>query len=133
MQVYIPPLRTHSQPPARVTVQQVGRYQLVPENQGTIFLLDSITGRVWRYTRVTPSEADVQGYVDGYVKALERASGRQYSETERKELSEIVRRDEKANIEAMVNPCKGLLTCLVELDRVRLSPSGFNSELLPGK
>lgn len=33
--------------------QQVGRYQVVAENQGTVFLVDTATGRVWRYSILT--------------------------------------------------------------------------------
>jgi hypothetical protein len=35
------------------TPTMIGRYQLVPEPQGTIFLLDTVTGRVWRHTLLT--------------------------------------------------------------------------------
>lgn len=62
--------------------QQVGRWQLVSQNQGTMFLVDTATGRVWRYTKLT----------DGAGKEVED------------------------------NPCKGLATCFVEIDRLRLLP-----------
>ena|SRR6266511_2744775 len=32
---------------------QIGRFQLVAEPQGTIFLVDTATGRVWRHTLMT--------------------------------------------------------------------------------
>ena len=36
-----------------------GRFQLVTQDEGTMFLVDSTTGRVWRYTQVV-SEKEVQ-------------------------------------------------------------------------
>lgn len=63
--------------------QEIGRYQLVSEHQGTIFLVDTATGRVWRYT------------------ALTAAAG-----------------------EKVPSPCKGLVTCFLEIDRLKLNESG---------
>jgi hypothetical protein len=33
--------------------QSVGRYQLVSRHEGTVFLVDTVTGRVWRYSTLT--------------------------------------------------------------------------------
>ena len=71
--------------------QQVGRYQLVSDSS-TMFMVDTVTGRAWRYTILT-----------------------------------------KAGGEKAESPCQGLAACLIEVDRVRLTDSGWVSEIFPAK
>lgn len=101
-----------------------GRFQLVPLPQGTMFLVDSATGRAWRYTQVTPSDSTVQTYVTTQIALREAASGRAFSEAEKKALADEIKKTAKEEIDAMSNPCKGLVACFVETDRVRLTPTG---------
>lgn len=72
------------------TVQQPGRFQLVAEPNTTVFLLDTATGRVWRYSRLT-----------------------QGPESE------------------LVPVCKGVENCFLEIERKRLTKTGYVSEAVP--
>lgn len=74
------------------TIGSATRFQLVAQHEGTMWLVDSMTGRVWRYSRLTDSagqgakdspcsglltcffEVDrVRLTVDGYTSELVRA------------------------------------------------------------
>lgn len=101
--------------PIRPSNQNPGRFQLVPENQGTMFLVDTATGRVWRYTLVTPPESDVKAYVDAAIAIQEASNGRTFPETERKALFEKLAKERRDELQALNNPCKGLVTCFVEV------------------
>ena len=75
----------------QVQGQQPGRYQLVLEPDGPTWLVDTVTGRMWRQTRLTgPGGTPQPG-----------------------------------------SPCKGVGTCFFEVDRMRLTDSGWESEIVP--
>ena len=117
--------------PARPSNQPPGRFQLVPEPGGTVFLLDTATGRVWRYSYLTPADSDVKAAVDKAITAQEISNGRVFSEAERKELSDKLSKEQRDKMQESNNPCTGLSNCFIEVDRVRLAPSGkFASELV---
>lgn len=72
-----------------------GRFQLVPLPEGSMFLVDSVTGRVWRYTQVTPSESTIQSYVSREIAVREALSGRTFTAAERAELAERIRKEDR--------------------------------------
>lgn len=74
------------------TPAQIGRYQLLLHSPGTVYLVDTATGRIWRYTKLTRAEQAPEN-----------------------------------------NPCFGLDTCFMEVDRLRLTDSGSVSEIVKGK
>lgn len=121
-----------AQAPAPATPQAVGsttgRFQLFAQPQGQVFMIDSATGRVWRYTHVTPSAGEVQKYLDSLIAAEVRLP---LTEQERTAREASLRRKHASEIDSLATPCHGLVTCLVELDRVNLSNAGtFVSEIV---
>jgi hypothetical protein len=55
---------SHAHPVAAQPQQaSLGRYQLVPLPQGTMFLVDTATGRIWRFSELTGK--DVSSYCRG--------------------------------------------------------------------
>ena len=84
--------RPADQPAPASTPAQIGRYQLLLHSPGTVYLVDTATGRIWRYTKLTRAEQAPES-----------------------------------------NPCFGLDTCFLEVDRLRLTDSGWVSEILKGK
>jgi hypothetical protein len=55
------PVALLAQAPARPTppqqaAPQIGRFSLLSQPEGTVFLIDSATGRVWRYTQLVIDE-----------------------------------------------------------------------------
>lgn len=120
--------------PVRPSSQSPGRFQLVPEPGGTIFLLDTATGRVWRNSYVTPSDSDVKASVDKTIALQEASNGRSFPEAERKALFDKLSIERKDELQKLKNPCNGLTICFVEVDRVRLTPNGeFSSEIVRAK
>jgi hypothetical protein len=87
-----PRSRPPDQPPP-IAPGQVGRYQLLLNSPGTVYLVDTATGRIWRYTKLTRAEGSSD----------------------------------------QSNPCTGLDTCFLEVDRLRLTDSGWVSEIVKGK
>jgi len=66
--------------------ETAGRFQLVTQNEGTMFLVDSATGRVWRYTHVV-FEQEVQAR-----EATERRAAREAERRAAQEAAEAERR-----------------------------------------
>src|SRR5688572_29397306 len=68
-----------------------GRFQLLAQPEGTVFLVDTAQGRVWRYTvlkipntdPIPASEVEVLKYLDGLIATDEAAIGRRYTDAER--------------------------------------------------
>jgi hypothetical protein len=89
-----------------------------------MFLVDTTTGRVWRYTRVTPSDSRVEEYIAAEIEIREIRIGRQFTDAEKRELRGEIAKTEKARLETLSNPCTGLVACFVEVDRIRLTPTG---------
>jgi hypothetical protein len=89
------------------------------------------TGRVWRYTLLAPADSDVKAAVDKAITAQEISNRRVFSEAERKELSDKLSKEQRDKMQESNNLCTGLSICFVEVDRVRLAPSGkFASEIV---
>ena len=104
------------------------------EREGTMFLLDTATGRIWRYSFVEPTESNVKESVDKAITLQEASNGRTFSEAERKVLFNSLAKEHKDELQKLANPCRGLLTCFVEVDRVRLGPNGsYASEIVAAK
>lgn len=107
--------------PARAATATAGpgRYSLISSESG-LFMLDATTGRIWRYIRVTVSDADVRPEQE--FRALQRRTelGRELTTAERQDLDRIVREEKEAD----ANPCSGLVSCFVEVDRVDLVADG---------
>ena len=137
--------------------ESAGRFRLVPEPDGTMFLMDSATGRVWRYSRIVDEEEDP---VEAPPTARQALLERRIEELVRQREEEAVqrtgvgvadfkldewRREIRAEFEVLdptlrpvepeprpdPNPCTGTAACFVEVDRVRLTPAGWVSEILP--
>ena len=153
-------LAAQGQPPAgpaaRTTAPPatVGRFQLVPDSQGATFLIDSATGRVWRYTKVEPSQPSseatekrlnerlVARATEFHIPLGNGSLANQAAEARRLLLAEEtarVTREVQDEVQAQlkaeerrINPCHGLVACFVETDRVRLTPDGttWTSELV---
>ncbi|MBI3492801.1 MAG: hypothetical protein HY047_13645 [Acidobacteria bacterium] len=132
--VSVVPAISQAQAPPRstsTTPSPSGRFQLLSENQGTVFMVDTATGRVWRYTLVTASASLVQARVDNLIAVQENTNGRPFTEAEKKALSDRLTREQTDEVNAENNPCKGLKTCFVEIDRLRLTPGGvYASEVV---
>ena len=169
--------------------ETAGRFQLVTQNEGTMFLVDSATGRVWRYTQVV-FEQEVQAREATERRAAreaERRAAQEAAEAERRRAPELafeqrvarlmldrdeerrrrgelittaqrdeLRRGIRADLlaadptlltpalepapepppepepesEPPPNPCTGLVACFVEVDRLRLIPTGWVSEVV---
>ncbi len=149
-----------------------GRFQLVTQDEGTMFLVDSATGRVWRYTRVV-SEQEIQAREAERQREAQEEARRAADEARELALEERVtrlmreecsrrsrplppaqreelRRGFRADLlaadptllapesepapepesELPPNPCAGLVACFVEVDRLRLTPTGWVSEVI---
>jgi len=55
---------------ARHLPENQGRFQLVPQSQGTMFLVDTTTGRVWRYSHLTSEKTENPSYCTGLESCL---------------------------------------------------------------
>ena len=119
---------------ARLSNQPPGRFQLIPQPEGTMFLLDTATGRIWRYTLLMPAESDVKASVDKAIALQEASNNTTFSEAERKALFDTLAKKHRDDLQESGNPCRGLTTCFVEVDRVRLGPNGkYASEIVAAK
>lgn len=111
---------TPPRPSTQGPVQPVGRFQLVPLLEGTMFLVDSATGRVWRYTRLVPTDAEVQTIAEAEIRALDSpAPGPPSAERLRRVREEL---------RAKMNLCANTETCFLEVDRLALIEGGWRSE-----
>jgi hypothetical protein len=116
--------------------QTVGRYQLVGEQQGTMFLVDTATGRVWRYTLLTEQVTSVAERERITIRNL---YGREtYSEdpaqkaVEQRVVQQFLK--EKVTRDVGERYCRGMTSCFYEVDRLRLTPGGdWTSELFGPK
>lgn len=118
-------------PPRQVSAAPTsGRFQLTAEYEGRLFMVDSATGRVWRYTLVTVPDSAVQTRVDTLIAIQEAQSGSVFTEAERKALSDKLEPEQRQEVETENNPCEGLRSCFVEVDRVRLTSAGWTSEVV---
>jgi hypothetical protein len=117
---------TPPRPNTQGSVQPVGRFQLVPLPEGTMFLIDSATGRVWRYTQLVPTEAEVSAAIDADIiaegKALGVVLGRVPDLTRDRRVREELR--------AKMNPCAITTACFLEVERFALRERGWSSEVL---
>lgn len=121
----------HAQTPSSSTapkpaVTVSGSRMMIFDTDAGLFLVDNNTGRVWRYTRLTLSDADLQPYVDVEETLKSAQLGRDLTASERTEIKQSVReRREAAN-----NPCSGTQACFLEVDKARLSAAGWVSEVV---
>ena len=76
-------------------------------------MIDSATGRVWRYTKVTASEQQVKNFIDRLINLEELRSPQPFTEQERKARDTSLRGEHASEIESLAHPCSGLVTCLV--------------------
>ena len=109
--------------PAPAPAACVGRYQLVMQPGtdsllGRVYLLDTVTGRVWADIQVTPPDNVVDAAVRRNAPADSSAADQ-----------EKFRKQFIANY----GPCKGLTRCFVEVDRVRLTGDDCVSEIVTGR
>ena len=100
----------------------MGRFQLAFEGEETTFLVDSATGRVWRYAIVSV-ESEVAREVERIVYARVLASPETESQAEIEDMRQEVRQEVRAEL---TSPCHGFLTCFVEVDRVSFSETGLD-------
>lgn len=109
-----------------------GRFQLVPDNRGAMFLVDSATGRVWRFAELVMDENDPeikktidqrfdsrrnQRLPDGRMPTLD-------------ELRKIVTEEIRQEYAARNSPCHGTKACFLEVDRAQLTQQGWTSEVV---
>jgi hypothetical protein len=99
-----------------------------------MFLLDTATGRIWRYSFLMPAESDVKASVDKAIALQEASNNTTYSEAERKMFFDKLVKEHRDNLQLSGNPCNGQTTCFVEVDRVRLGRNGkYASEIVAAK
>jgi hypothetical protein len=128
-----------SQAPARSTSSQQGasqvcRFSLLAQPEGTVFLIDSATGRVWRYTQLVIDENDpaIKRAIDGLWELRKQKESTRFPNgimptALENELREVV----KQEYEREQNPCTGTKACFLEVDRGSLTPKGWVSEIIP--
>lgn len=107
------------------TVITGSRMVIFDSDAGT-FLVDNNTGRVWRYTRLTLPDAELQPFVETEEFLKKTELGRELTPQERAEIKQNV----KAKRAAAVNPCQGTGACFLEVDRGRLTADGWTSEIV---
>lgn len=101
------------------------RFLLTDTDVG-IFLVDGLTGRVWRYTRLTASDAELRPRQEVREASRRLELGRDLTKQEVAELQQVVKDD----YESTINPCSGTGTCFLEVDRTRLGAKGWTSEVV---
>lgn len=79
-------------------------------------MMDGSTGRIWRYTRLTASDSEIKSFQELRQASKRLELGRELSKDELSQVNESAKED----LETRMNPCTGLVTCFLEVDRKRL-------------
>jgi hypothetical protein len=115
-----------STPQARPTTAVSNSRLVIFDTDVGVFLVDNQTGRVWRYTRLTLSDSDIEPFVRVRESLRRTELSRELTTVERNELKATVKEER----ESTVNPCTGTGACFLEVDRARLTPDGWSSEIV---